>query len=110
MLISTLGEEPVSVSRLQALLDLIADEAEIIHLVTAEQPLPTLASRRYDLLIPVLPGTQRLRRNTEHPRYRPDAVDAAGIARVVFHPASPSCQKARPDEPIRPTVPAAAAT
>ena len=35
-----LGEEAVRISRLQALLYLIANKAELIHLVAAVEPLP----------------------------------------------------------------------
>jgi hypothetical protein len=37
-----LGEQPVGVGRLQAVFDLIAYEAELIHLIAAVEPLPPL--------------------------------------------------------------------
>ena len=79
----------MSVGRLQALLYLIANEAELIHLVAAVEPLPAAASSRHDLLIPVLPGAQRLRRHAEHPGYCSDAVDAVGAVRAALHPCDP---------------------
>jgi hypothetical protein len=82
-----LGEEAVRISRLQALRYLIANKAELIHLVAAVEPLPAAASSRHDLLIAVLPGAQRLRRHAEHPRYCSDAVDAVGAVRVASIPA-----------------------
>jgi hypothetical protein len=80
-----LGEEAVRISRLQALCYLIANEAELIHLVAAVQPLPAPASSRHDLLIPLLPGAQGLRRHAKHPGYCSDAVNAVGAVRVALH-------------------------
>ena len=85
-----LGEEAVRVGRLQALLYLIANKAELIHLVAAVEPLPATAPSRHDLLIALLPGAQRLRRHAEHPRYCSDAVNAVGAVRVTLHPATTS--------------------
>ena len=84
-----LGKEAVRVGRLQAQLYLIADEAELIYLVAAVEPLPAAASSRHDLLIAILPGSQRLRRYAKHPRYCSDAVDAVGAVRVALHPCDP---------------------
>ena len=84
-----LGKEAVRVGRLHAQLYLIPDEAELIHLVTAVEPLPTAASGRHDLLIAILPGAQRLRRYAKHPRYCSDAVNAVGAVRVALHPCDP---------------------
>ena len=93
------------VGRLQTLLDVIADEAELIHLVAAVEPLPTVATGRNDLLIPVLPGAQRLCRHAEHASYGPDAVDAAGTVRAIFHPAPPPSRTKRELEvAIRPSA------
>nr|WP_233712364.1 hypothetical protein [Kribbella turkmenica] len=94
ILVTPLGQEPVSVGRLQALLDLIADEGELVHLVAAEQPLSTGAPDRHDLLIPIFPGTQRLCRQTEHASDCPDAVDT--VVRVLVHSAPPSLNKTEP--------------
>ena len=85
-----LGEEAVRISRLQALLYLIANKAELIYLVAAVEPLPATAPSRHDLLIPLLPGAQRLRRHAKHPGYRSDAVDGVGAVRAALHPATPS--------------------
>jgi hypothetical protein len=51
----------MGVGRLQALFDLIAYEAELIHLIAAVEPLPAAASSGHDHLVAVLPGAQRLR-------------------------------------------------
>ena len=83
------GKESVGVGRLQALLYLIANEAELIHLVAAVEPLPAAASSRHDLLIAILPSAQRLRRHAEHPGYCSDAVNAVGAVRATLHPATP---------------------
>src|SRR4029453_7140385 len=55
-----LGKEAVRISRLQALLYLIANKAELIHLVAAVEPLPATASGGTDLLVPIPPAAQRL--------------------------------------------------
>ena len=81
-----LGKQAMRVGRLQALLYLIADEDELIHLVAAVEPLPAAASSRHDLLIAILPSAQRLRRYAEHPGYGSDAVNAVGAVRVGLQP------------------------
>ena len=88
-----LGEEAVRISRLQALRYLIANKAELIHLVAAVEPLPAFASSRHDLLIPLLPGAQGLRRHAKHPRYCSDAVNAVSAVRIALHLCDPSCHE-----------------
>jgi hypothetical protein len=89
LLLMLLGEEAVRVGWLQALGYLIANKAELIHLVAAVEPLPALASSRHDLFIPLLPGAQGLRRQAKHPRYCSDAVNAVGAVRIALHPSDP---------------------
>jgi hypothetical protein len=84
-----LGEKAVSDRRLQALLYLIANEAELIHLVAAVEPLPALASSRHDLLIPLLPGSQSLRWHAKHAGYCSDGVNPIGAVSVALHPWEP---------------------
>ena len=81
-----LGKKAVRIGRLQAQPYLITNKAELIYLVAAVEPLPAAASSGHDLLIAILPGTQRLRRYAKHPRYCSDAVNAVGAVRAALQP------------------------
>jgi hypothetical protein len=55
-----LGEQPVGVGRLQAVFDLIAYEAELIHLIAAVEPLPRCFERARSVrrsALPSIPAT-----------------------------------------------------
>jgi hypothetical protein len=80
-----LGEEPVRVGGLQSLIDLIAYEAELIHLIATVEPLPTAASCGHYLVVTVLPRAQCLRWHAEHPGDCSDAVNAIGSVRAALH-------------------------
>ena len=87
-----LGEEAVRIGRLHAQRYLIADEAELIHLVAAVEPLPAAASSRHDLLIAAPP-----RRATFAPARRASALllrcckcrSVRSVSPSI--PATPSC-------------------
>jgi len=99
---SALGKQAVGVRWLQTALDLLADEAQLVNLIAAIQSPPARASGRNDLPITILPSPQRLHRQTQHPRHRPDAVNAGSALchHCLFlgglHAATPSSRRNLP--------------
>ena len=71
-----LGERPVRVRGAQAELHLLADETELLQVVTRVQPLRTRAAFRYHHGVAFFPGTEGGGRESQHARESADAVDA----------------------------------
>jgi hypothetical protein len=58
----------------QAGSDLVDEEPQLLHLVARIQAMAPLAALRYHDTVPLLPGTQGSRRDSQHLRHRADAV------------------------------------
>ena len=72
-------QQSVSIGRLHPTVELSEDEAQVIDLVPAVEPLPAGTSGRDDLLVAILPATKRLWGDAEHLGDGADAVHAVSL-------------------------------
>ena len=79
----SLLEQAMGIRRLHAAIEFFQDESELVDLLTSVKTLAARASFGDDLVVAVLPASERLRRNSEHLDDRADAVDAVAI---ILHP------------------------
>ena len=79
------------ISRLQARLDVVADEPQFLDVVSGIQPLTARTADRDDQRVAVLPRPQGLGGDVHHFRHSADAVDAGAVlASLHTAPTTPS--------------------